>query len=125
MNVKCTIKCNNCGNPNIFIKYIKRIIKIARLLNIKDIVIDPNLTVLGRIVFDHKIIYLRNDCLRIMLMTLCHEVGHWVAYKLHINRKCKTKQQREIAADLFGFVISTITIPQSIINYRMWKVFAK
>ena len=125
MKINCTTNCNNCGNPNQFVKYIKRIIKIAKFIGVNEVVVKPNLDVLGCIYFNDKIIHLRNDCLRISTMTICHEVGHWIAYFLSINRRCKTNIQQEFAADIFGYIILKMLIPKRIICNKMWKIFCK
>lgn len=83
----------------------------------------------GYIYFELAVIDLNtNNTYEEELATLCHELGHWVMYRIHLHKLLRLKYNRRLSewfADFVGNIIRIFVVGRNNLSDEAWDKFKK
>ena len=106
---------------------LNKLIQLAKSWGIEKIEFVDASKDFGRIYFEKKLIeiYLCKTEIE-MVATMCHELGHWVIYKIYLRKLLRLKHNRyldELLADIVGNWIRIFYLGRKNLTDKDWQKF--
>lgn len=103
-------------------KYCFALIEVAKKCGIKKVVMHENIgDSVGRVSYDKATIWISDPGAHTALVTIAHELGHWLSFLRNGRKEQPDKDRRELLAYYYGWVVIKAISAEHLVPRGVWR----